>query len=316
MWLRGAAASLVVAATAALPAASPAAAASARAPSPAPALHGTFSGLDYPGAAHTWPEGITNSGVVFGQFETAAGRFEGFVLRHGRWRAVDDPAASWSLVVGVLPSGAVVGDDLVGSTMHGFEERRGHFTALGDPRATAAPTTLGYGGTSVSAVGGGGLLVGSFASGTATRGFVREDGRFRTFTYPGRLGRSLTELTGTDAGGDLVVGIAGDGSTWQAFVLEDGRVHRRNAPSQPRAAGAETALNGVSPDGDEIAGAWTAGQFGAVEHGFVILSGRFVGLDDPAGAYGTEPTGVNDHGVVVGYILTSTGAHGFLFRPG
>ena len=280
-----------------------------------PARGGSFSPLDFPGAAHTWPEGVTDSGVVFGQFETAGGRYEGFVLRRGRWRVVNDPAASWNLVVGVLPSGVVVGDELTGSTMRGFEERRGRFVPVRDPRETKAPTVLGYGGTSIGAAGEDGLLVGSFAEGTVTRAFVFDRGRFSTVSYPGRLGRSFTELTGTDSSGDLLVGLASDGERWQAFVLRHGRFEARNAPSQPHTTGAETVLNGVSPDGEEIAGAWTTSQFGGVEHGFVIVKGRFVGLSDPEGTFGTEPTGVNDRGVVVGYVLTASGASGFMFRP-
>ena len=277
---------------------------------------GTFRTIDRPGALRTWPEGITSSGAVFGQFETAQGYMAGFVLRRGRWTTVEDPLATWSTVVGILASGAVVGDYLVDdATMHGFEDDHGRFRTINDPRATPQPTATTYGGTSVNAVDAAGVLVGSFAKGRFTRGFVERDGRFTTVDYPGVGGSIFTELTSVDAAGTEILGLSEIGRYFQAFVEHGRSFVRRNSPAQPRRVGAATFLDGVAPTSTEIAGYWTRGQFTSSAHGFVIVKGRFIPLNDPDGTYGTSPTGVNDAGVVVGYYDTAQSVRGFEFTP-
>ena len=53
-----------------------------------------------------------------------------------------------------------------------------------------------------------------------------------------------------------------------------------------------------------------------VVHGFTELRGVFTPVEDPAGAEGTDLTGISNLGVVVGFYIDSSGnTHGFELTP-
>jgi hypothetical protein len=45
-----------------------------------------------------------------------------------------------------------------------------------------------------------------------------------------------------------------------------------------------------------------------VQHGYLYSNGTYVTLDDPLGAHGTVPTGINERGQIVGYYLDASNA--------
>ncbi|MPZ97622.1 MAG: hypothetical protein GEU96_22565 [Propionibacteriales bacterium] len=91
----------------------------------------TQSVIDAPGAVATFPQRVTESGDIAGDYTDPRGRQHGFVHRDGEYLPVDHPDAAHTWVTGINSRGDLTGcwQDR-GGTMHGFVCRDGEYAPI------------------------------------------------------------------------------------------------------------------------------------------------------------------------------------------
>jgi len=215
---------------------------------------------------------------------------------------IDVPGAGFSYVSGINASGDMVGTyGLIdnGRDGHGFLLVHGSFNYFDFPGADLIYT----GGINDSDV-----VVGTveFAGGLIEDGFLYDGRTYAKFDVPGQpqtAGRAINNA-GT------VVGAAGNFSAQvRAFEMQNGRFQQIFLPDN---ASFQEAL-GIN-NLNEIA-AITAN--GICCDGFEYRNGKTKALNFPGTFAATAATGINDHGIVVGYYFVSRqGYHGFAYKDG
>src|SRR5262245_43684172 len=97
--------------------------------SPAVADNYTFTTLDFPGADHTYVQGINDGGQIVGHYTNSSGG-QGFLYEGGTYTPLDlPPLATFSSATGINNAGQIVGyyaDS--GGTAHGFLYSGGVYT--------------------------------------------------------------------------------------------------------------------------------------------------------------------------------------------
>ena len=155
-----------------------------------------------------------------------------------------------------------------------------------------------------------GVIVGRYASGGRTHGFVRTTaGEFTPIDVPGSV---FTSATSINERGDIV-GQFALSSCWFWATTD-----LRFAPS----GGQPVSLDkGSINERGDVVGAYCSGAvpclttLTAPQHGFVIRDGVFTPFDVP-GARATAATGINTRGDIVGTYSDGTRFHGFLIGAG
>jgi len=72
--------------------------------------HGTYTTVDFPGAADTFPDGINNRGTIQGEIIDTAGAADGFVASPGGvFTEVNYPGAAATAIVGINDRGDLCG---------------------------------------------------------------------------------------------------------------------------------------------------------------------------------------------------------------
>ena len=232
---------------------------------------GTFTPVDFPGAAQTQLNGLNDNGIEVGYFyQTNNGvpldnQF-GFVLRDGVFTAVNDPHTPTAPNPGVLIENQVLGvndrDVAVGfyndasGNSHGYtyDIKTGTFSAdINDPSAVS---------TVAGAINDKGDIAGFFTdSGGVIHGFLDEHGQFTTVDAPGA---TLTELLGVNDSG-IAVGQDVVGGVTHGLIY-DSHTGVFTTVDAPNAAGF-TLLNGINDKGD-IVGFYT--DAAGATHGLLV----------------------------------------------
>ena len=169
-----------------------------------------------------------------------------------------------------------------------------------------APANLG----SVAALNDSGAITGTFADSTFhSHGFLLFQGKLTTFMFPGSTDTTARDInrTGTIVGDYIANGVSGQ----RGFMVHSGGFHQITIPGSPDAV---VVANGVNDNGDVV------GQFVSSNgvFGFLLHNGKLTTLSFPGAQAGTNPTGINDQGVIVGsYFLSSEDpGHGFMWKAG
>ncbi len=166
---------------------------------------GTYTTVDFPGAAGTTLSSINPSGEISGAYCalcTAPATFHSFLLsKKGVFTSFDPPGAvSGSETSVVIPSGAVVGDYSTSGTGTCMTECQGYLLYHGEY------ATINFPGSSFTFAGGAnapGDIVGLYVdSADNVHGFLF-NGAYTSFDYPDAV---FTEATGINPGG-IIVGL-------------------------------------------------------------------------------------------------------------
>jgi len=108
--------------------------------------HGTFTTLDFPGAAFTSNSAVNNSGTMIGGYSDTfdvihgPGVIHGFLYEHGKFTTIDAPGAGTAQGQGTYEEGISSNGTIGGFTVNdngasGWLLRMGQFSSLNDPNA-------------------------------------------------------------------------------------------------------------------------------------------------------------------------------------
>jgi len=255
-----------------------------------------FTSIDFPGAQQTEAFGVNDQGHVVGAYN-AGPTDHGYLYAGGNFQTIDVPGVQHAKLLGINNHGQVVGvlqSGYVNGTYYNspawfFRDGGGAIVVVGPPNTTAA-FSVGQ----IAGINGRGDIV---AGAQGQGGFLLNGGQY-------------TMLPVADANGinnpRQIVGANGG----QGILLSGGQVQ---PIAYPGVAGPTFAmgLNNKS----EIVGFYSTSP-GALEHGFVLIGGKFTTVDFPQASQ-TLIFGINDGGKIVGTYTTSGVSHGFIgsLRP-
>jgi hypothetical protein len=269
-----------------------------------------FVTIDVPDAIATFGLGISNQGLVTGEYVDAAFNVHGFVYEDGVITTVDAPTSNPPLSQTVLYN--INNQGWVGAQ---YVADDGVLRAAGYNVNTQAWTTLpvipGTGYTGAGGVNARGVFAGNWSTdptaSTGNQGWTFDS---KTNSY------SFFDVPGADKsqGGTIVNGINNAGVVVGLFYDSQGNLHgfTKNGPTYQTIdlPGAEfTAPQGINNQGDVSGVYQDANQ---IRHGFVLMrNGKLFTIDVP-GVSNTALFGVSDNGNVAGYYKTADGVdHGF-----
>jgi len=277
------------------------------------ALGGTYTAIDFPGAAATEVTGINSAGVMVGFYTDNVGAIHGYQLDGDGFRTIDYPGATSTLAFSVSSSGDVAGFFLdAANQYHGFVLSGRHFFVQDYPGATTGTFTLG---TSAN-----GTQVGEFKAGHAygQLGFawILRHGQYTQLFPPDCNGQAQQApvqafATSVNPRGDVVGRLIDASGRQCAWKLDKQGVYSILQPS----GASLTNARGVNSIG-EVVGVY---RLNGVNHGFVLPANdavSFTSIDFP-GATATRALGINARGDIVGTFadVGSAGTgHGFLLE--
>jgi hypothetical protein len=270
---------------------------------------GTYTQIDYPGAAQTECYGINNAGDMVGWYEDTGGNWHGFLLSGGTYTKVDYPGATTTLLRGLNDVGQIVGYGTFGGN---YDNNSGFvfnihtlvFTAVSDPDANVL-TTLPL------AINNGGIVVGFVQYQESLTQFPAYGFELRgtTFTQiiapPGAS--AVTQIQGITAEG-LMVGITNSFSD-PNFLLSHGKFQMltKGFPDY-------NAATGINSSGTRIAG-YYRGHHTTVGFSYNLATSKPEQIFFP-GAAATLAISVNDSLQVTGFFQDSNGVmHGYAWTP-
>lgn len=233
--------------------------------------------------------GINDGGSIVGVYISTDSNnqqhFNGFLMRNGNVQTVNFPNATQTLLNDIGDTGEIVGfyEITAGGEQGAFARVNGQFRKIVFPGSAS-------GSTSANGVNSQGDIVGSYAVGTITHGFLLSSGHFSTIDFPGTQSTQLSKIN--DSG--MITGqyLDANGNS-QSFGYQNGSFKKLSDPS-----GTETFAYGVSDLGTVVG--YTDTGFETPQHGFVWHAGVFKTLNDPKFPGRTILRGVNRSGVIVG----------------
>jgi uncharacterized membrane protein len=136
-----------------------------------------------------------------------------------------------------------------------------------------------------------GGIAGNFIdSKNASHGFLLYQGKLTTFKFPGSVRTSVSDMS---RNGIIVGEYANANGTGHAFMVHAGGFRNITLPGHPNA---DFTVTGVNSNGDVVG---TINSNTLPVNGFVLHNGKVTLLLVP-GSDVTQPTSINDEGVVVG----------------
>ena len=175
------------------------------------------------------------------------------------------------------------------------------FKALNFP----APATNGQA-AALNDVGG---IAGTFVdSKNVSHGFLLFQGKLTTFGFPHSSGTTVSDMS---RNGIIVGGYTSKDGKGHAFMAHAGGFRTITLPGHPNA---DITVSGVNSNGD-VVGNFSTDQR-ATFPGFLLHNGKVTILSFP-GADITQPTSINDAGVVVGFLSLSVNSNpAFMWKDG
>jgi probable HAF family extracellular repeat protein len=167
-------------------------------------------------------------------------------------------------------------------------------------------------GTPVALNDSGAILGGFSETPFDAHGFLLYQGKLTTFMFPGS---ALTSALDISRNGIIVGNFSvnvGDGDQ-HPFMVHSGGFHKITLPGFPNA---DATAAGVNANGD-VVGVITS-ETAAPAIGYLLHNGKLTQLSFPGATGGTQPTSINDQGVIVGsYFIASVNSNpAFMWKDG
>ena len=265
----------------------------------APPLTFTFKAFNVPGAVQTNAGGISNTGVLVGQYEDKNLVLHGFILQGKKLTKLDDPkgksgttgASNLALDGPIVVVGAYTNS---AGNMVGFRYKGGKFTDIPGPAGSIASAANG--------INDAGDIVGDYVDAkSVTHGFLLKGGKYKTLDPPGSL---LTVGTGVNKKDEVVLYWINSASVYESSLYNGKTYKTINVPGETNSIATD-----INTAGDVT---YQVIDSGSNNHGALLHAGKYYKLDYPKSAF-TFAGAVNDHSTIVGgYRTTSMGnLHGF-----
>ena len=261
---------------------------------------GSFSVIDYPGAAATTAHGLNDAGDIVGDYTLPDKTVHGFLLRGGRFTAIDFPGAVASNARQINRNGDIVGSYTdSGGKSHGYLLSGSRFTTIDFPGADTAPVAINSKGEIVG-------MYYNLSGDTKHRGFLFSGGRFTSFEYPApNLMSCFFEISDE---GDMA------GHWQETNGVRHGWLVRQGKSSSFDYPGAQQTILervGLTPAGDMV-GSYIDPRGKAKS--FFRTKDSYTPFDVP-GSRQTHAARINASGQIVGRYQDGGGMiHGFLTR--
>ena len=154
-----------------------------------------------------------------------------------------------------------------------------------------------------------GGIAGTFVdSKNVGHGFLLFQGRFTKFMFPGSISTNVSDMS---RNGIIVGGYTSKDGKGHAYMAHAGGFRTITLPGHPNA---DITVSGVNSNGD-VVGNFSTDQR-ATFPGFLLHNGKVTILSFP-GADITQPTSINDAGVVVGFLSLSVNSNpAFMWKDG
>jgi len=268
---------------------------------------GTLGGPGSYGAA------ISNSGIVAGCADTAAGPAHAFIYSNGEMHDLGDPGSGQSCALAVNNDGVVAGRSGTGEIVIWRASGVTHLGVKGD----------------VGGIDGFGVVVGAIREGTQTTAFKYQNGTVIPLAGANSTANGINargQVVGTanghavlyEEGGARDLGTLGGNGSSARGINDNGQIvgMAADANGQPQPFLFDAAMHALPGPG--YSGAIAINNRGQVigsaegTHGYLIENGQYTRLDTlPAvvakGWRRMEPTGINDRGWIVGSASTPSG---------
>ncbi len=143
-----------------------------------------------------------------------------------------------------------------------------------------------------------GGIVGTYAdSNIHSHGFLLFQGKFTSFMFPGSTDTIAHDVNTT---GTIVGDYSVNGSIQHPYMVHSGGFHEIIIPGFPNVLATATGVN----DKGDIVGIFQPTP--NTNQGFLLHNGKLTILSFPGAQGGTEPTSINNQGVIIGtYTLSS-----------
>jgi uncharacterized membrane protein len=194
------------------------------------------------------------------------------------------------------------------------------FAQDGSPTGKCSFQTLNFPASAIlpvpSALNDKGAIVGTFLAGSLrhSHGYFLYQGKFTSFMFPGSIDTTARDISGNG----IIVGdySANSFPGLHPYMVHSGGFHEITLPgfSNDNAAVTATRVN----DNGDVVGTILSGT-SAFDVGFLLHNGKVTILSFPGAQAGTEPTSINDEGVIVGsYALSinDEAPRGFMWKAG
>ncbi len=260
---------------------------------------GTYTQIDYPGAASTVATGINGVGDVVGYYSDASRILHGFLLAAGAFTTIDVPGTNKTIAYGINDTGQIVGYSVLGGFI--YDRNLQTFTTFNVPGGLI--TTTG------AAIDNTGTIVGyaqKFPEGNFV-GFELKDGVFTKIVIPDSNFFS-TQLTGMNNNGDVIAVGTLKSLDQTSFIYNTGVFQRISVPN----AGGRAITWDIN-DSNVLTG--SVASTNDFTRGFAANKARIGRLLFP-GSVATIGYALNNSRQVVGYFYDAQNAiHGFLWTP-
>ncbi|MGC8638524.1 MAG: hypothetical protein ACP5XB_01455 [Isosphaeraceae bacterium] len=269
-----------------------------------------FVTVDVPGAVLTGAFGISNQGIVTGQYYDEAFNSHGFVYLNGVVMTVDGPTSSPALSQAALYN--INNQDWVGAQ---YVDDNGIFRAatynIGTQVWNTLPVIPGAGYNAAGGVNAQGVIAGNWTTdptiSTGNQGWMFDPrtGSYSFFDVPGadKVHYVGTIVNGINNAGVVAGYFSDSNGVYHGFTKIGGQFQTIDVP------GADfTILQDINDQGD-LSGAYSVG---GVRNGFVLTrAGKLITIDVPVVNH-TVLAGISDNGNVAGYYKDADGVfHGF-----
>jgi uncharacterized membrane protein len=267
-----------------------------------PPLTFTFKAFDVPGATATNSGGISNTGVIVGQYVDSALVGHGFILNGKKLTKLDDPkgtagstgASNLALNGPIAVVGTYVSSTTGGSV--GFLYKGGKFTDVPGPAGSLA--------TTANAINDHGDITGAYVDSAGTQhAYVLVGKKYTTIDPPGSTTPSGNGIN--DSGNVVVVGGANPNFSAYLYTAKTKKFKTINVPGETGSF-----VTDINTGGDVT---YQAIDSAGNSHGALFHKGKYYKFDYKKSAL-TYAGAVNDHSTIVGgYAATARGnIHGLL----